>query len=143
MELKGKKNLQRILRELSAESGIPRKTLERWWYKQEKEKTDRMKKFLTNEELQEPEVTPENNTEIPAATPAAPDAPLPLCAHCGTKPVYVRHTGKPYGQNSKAYGLCGACDARKRRHGTPNKEKFICPKCTYAFLPEEAKRTRK
>ena len=44
---KGRKNLTKVLKNLSRESGIPYKTLERWWYE---EKSERKKESLKNEE---------------------------------------------------------------------------------------------
>ena len=78
---KTKKNISSILRKLSKESGIPFKTLERWYYE---------KNSLNNEGTIETTGTNENNTgnntnaiQFNQDGQAKTDkAPVPICKNC-------------------------------------------------------------
>jgi hypothetical protein len=118
----GSKGIIRILKELSSESGIPYKTLYRWWHEQES---------LKNENNPQ---TP-NNTEKTEPPPLA--APT-VCIRCNTNVVEKsRWTKKPYPPDSENYGLCAPCRKKK----TKIKKKVIsedqtglpmtCPNCKH------------
>jgi DNA-directed RNA polymerase subunit M/transcription elongation factor TFIIS len=124
-----KKNVSEILKRLSEESGIPFKTLERWWYQEES---------LKNEEGQQST----DNTSLPSSSPQnnGTHTNIPICKECGKNPVHLDcRTGRPYGQKSKYYGLCSTCRTGKQKMVARHKANggafitTVCPKCGYTF----------
>jgi len=120
--------ITKILKDLSKESGIPFKTLNRWYYE---------KDYLKNEVSDT--TAPNNNDNSPDTSPDSPD--IPLCHNCKKSPVELsKKTGKPAGPPSKYYGLCGMCRKRAKAMTdliecatTENGELVICPNCDHQF----------
>jgi hypothetical protein len=134
-----KKCLMKILAQLSEDSGIPQKTLYRWWNEEEKRK----EKNLKNETFDENDVSSENDCENKdeQSSQSSQDTELSVCKRCNKRPVKIdQKTGKPYGKSSKYFGLCSTC--RNKQHAISLLDKdvnedngilAICPKCNHAF----------
>lgn len=111
-----------VLRELSDESGIPFKTLKRWYY----DKTE--------------SIRPKNETDTTSSEPDAPPPPLPTCYRCGENKVFLTTRGKPLSTESKHYGLCNSCRCNQRmieqidRQATEYETGLmtVCPHCSKA-----------
>ena len=123
----GKKKITRILKQLSNESGIPYKTLYRWWSEE---------KSLRNEtNSQGAETTEETTKEKNQGDQTEPR----LCARCHKNPVFIHSTNKkPYGPNSKWHGLCASCKNRqwaieRADKGTTQDQGImvVCPNCNH------------
>jgi len=132
----GRKNITGVLKKLSKESGIPYNTLRRWYYDKEKEKEKHLNSII-NDTVQEVVENKEENDK----NPENPD--LPICIKCKENPVEIqKRTGKPVGQESMYYGLCGSCrkkakiitDAIALATEEENGEWVICPECRHHFL---------
>lgn len=134
-----KKNLWKILSELSEQSGIPRTTLYRWWRDLEKEKEITLK----NESIGESGVTNKDNKENEGEEePAEPaEAHRSLCIRCGENKVEINSRTKiPHSENSKYYGLCSPCRKKTTAIETLDKDATqkngilaVCPKCNHGF----------
>jgi hypothetical protein len=88
-------NITKVLKELSKESSIPYETLRRWYYE----------KYKSGNRVK-------NDTTSMQKT----DYSQIICINCGKKPVYLSSHGevkKPYGRESKYYGLCSSCRKEK------------------------------
>jgi hypothetical protein len=124
----GRKNLTKVLKELSAESGIPWKTLYRWW-----QDLEDLKNEINGEVVENKGNNGENSTSTPRE--------LPLCKECGKNKVYVdKRSGKPYGEGSKGYGLCNSCRDRRYKILAENADESaeervqcVCPECFHSF----------
>lgn len=136
-----KKGIMGILAQLSEESGIPQKTLWRWWNELENEKEKNLKNEINGENC----ATIENNKENePCEEPAEP-AERPVCKRCEMNKVEINsRTKQPHSKNSKYYGLCSPCrkeetairilDENSNQH---NGILAICPKCNHDFYINE------
>jgi len=124
----GRKNISKILKQLAEESGIPFKTLERWWYEQES---------LKNEG--NPQGS-ENNTETTTETTTS-TTERPICYACKKNKVELdQRTGKPHRFGTALYGLCWTCrnikaKVQKIDNNTEKDEGImaVCPKCSHVF----------
>ena len=131
---KGRRGITKILRELSSDSGIPFKTLERWYYQLEKEKT---LIFEGNDETIEINV---ENEQSPGGL-GGESEDLPLCDWCEKNKVFVDPSmKKPYSRNSKYYGLCKTCREKQLRISQIDKDATeeggfltICPSCNHRY----------
>ena len=108
-----------VLRDLSRESGIPFKTLKRWYY----EKQD--------------SISPKNETDKPPKNNDSPEnTPNSMCSMCNRNTVYLDR-GKPLSSASKYYGLCPTCRRNQQymevidRQATENESGLmtVCPHC--------------
>ena len=99
-----------LLRDLSEESGICLEVLEGWW-----------------------NGGPPEFSDVGVSPPD-------ICILCKERPVYIRSdTKRPYGAESRVFGLCGSCNARQRR--ILKKDALadeggvlcFCPKCFHGF----------
>jgi len=133
---KGRKNLTKVLRKLSKDSGIPFKTLKRWYYEKEKEGDENLN-GLKNEPTPEPTENKEEN-EINTVCTAKK-----ICVRCKKIPVEINaRTKKPLPETSKYYGLCQTCrrkakimnDAIALANEEESGEWVICPECQNHFL---------
>ena len=96
----GKKNISKILKDLSHESGIPWKTLYHWWNESEN---------LKNQNIEE---VVENDKENTVVTPSTP-AKRPICYICEKRVVDLnQRTGEPY-----KLAHCTAVEIRGKGHG--------------------------
>ncbi len=116
-----RKNLTEIFKKLSEESGIPQKTLSRWWYEKQKEKEEFEKNLLKIEQN-------EQGTRMTTEA-SEPDVvqivQIPLCNKCGKNPVHITQYGKPLTRKSADHDLCNSCRGRKKRATKP----CVCPTC--------------
>ena len=131
---KGKKNITKVLRKISKESGIPFNTLKRWYYDKEEDKLNRIRNGTVPElvdKADECEVSPILPTE------------RPMCTRCKNNPVeIVSSTKRPLPESSKYYGLCNQCrkrakiinDAIKLANEENNGNWITCPHCEESFL---------
>jgi len=113
------KSVNEAIKILSKESGIPEKTLWRWWSEQ---------KVLKNEEptknVEETGICDQNIVDHE-------DQPRPVCKTdgCGNL-VALTPRGKTYSIKSKHYGLCFTCKNR----AVKNQERRICECCGQTFF---------
>ncbi|MBW2637221.1 MAG: hypothetical protein JRC86_06830 [Deltaproteobacteria bacterium] len=105
-------NISKILKKLSKESGIPAKTLNRWYYD---------KSYLKNEAT----TTPEHSSEKDEATPVATQV-IRKCYYCQEN--NVERCSKSKTQKYSGHGLCTTC--RKKR---TQDEVAVCPYCDKIF----------
>jgi len=99
---KGRKNITRVLKKLSKESGIPYETLKRWYYEKEEDKKTRLNS-VKNDTVSEPAENSEKNENPTDITDL-------ICIMCKKNQVEIlTSTGKPVGRNSKYFGLCSEC----------------------------------
>ena len=131
---KGRKGIMVILKELSKQSGIPYKTLYRWWNEMEKDK----EKSLKNETNGEGAESVEEIDDKPSSISS-----IPICDHCNKNNVYLdNYSKKPLSENSIYYGLCGTCKSRKEKIRNPNRpnhkpiiqNQIVCPECNHMFF---------
>lgn len=136
---KGRKNLSKVLKKLSKESGVPYETLKRWYYEKEEEKEEKLNS-VKNDTVPEPTENKEENKKAP------PSPPRPTCIKCKIKLVELdARTGKPKNKNNKYYGLCPTCrhkakiinDAIILANEEGDGEWTICPECNHHFLIPE------
>ena len=114
-----------VLKKLSQESGIPQKTLYRWW------------KELENLKNETNDVTTENDDKNDKIE--QPAKPVKKCIRCYNSKVEINsRTKMPFGKDSVYYGLCTTC--RKEQKAINDLDKVankdngimtICPKCNY------------
>jgi|GEM_PF-6014887 len=100
---KGQTNISKTLKQLARESGIPFKTLERWYWQKNKN-------ALKNEGTQQ---DAENMDEKDNKTDH-PDH-RPICLRCNRNPVKLIR-GKPLSTKAKYFGLCNTCIERQNSH---------------------------
>jgi DNA-directed RNA polymerase subunit RPC12/RpoP len=124
----GSKGIMKILRELSKESGIPYKTLYRWWHEQESLKNENNPQSI--------KMNGKNKSESPVGTADPPT----ICLKCGENKVEVHtKTRKPASEASEYYGLCSPCRKRKtdiKKNIVSKIQKDIpvaCPKCSHKY----------
>lgn len=131
----GRKSLTKVFKRLSQESGVPFKTLKRWYYDKEKEGDEKLNSLKN-------EPTPEL-TENKDNTSCTSCIPLPICIKCKKNPVELDSTSrKPKTKQSKYYGLCGYCrqkakvidDAIALANEDGVGEWTSCPKCHHQYL---------
>jgi hypothetical protein len=130
---KGKATVRRILKTLARDSGIPLRTLQRW-YKEEEDK--KCAKIGADRPTKQKDLKNDKSEDAPAAPPE-------ICLRCKKYPVYRRKAyGKlqPLGPDSKYYGLCSNCRDEQYRATKNNKsieEEFgrqvVCPECHHVF----------
>ena len=133
---KGRKNITKVLKKLSQESGIPFKTLERWYYEKEKSK-EKLLSSLKNEGITEQTENKEDNEN------STPCTLRPICIKCKKNPVELDNkSGKSKSPKNKYYGLCQNCrkkakvinDAIALANKEDDGEWIICPECNHHFL---------
>ncbi len=119
----GKRNIARVLKELSKDSGVPFTTLKRWWYEEEKTKNGTLDRISTKS------TTKAQNSPTPSSL--EPETERPICELCKKKPVErkKRTSGTWY-----YYKRCIKC----RRIIQPAYEKkadvkILCPYCGQNF----------
>ena len=113
------KSVNEAIKILSKESGIPEKTLWRWWSEQ---------KVLKNEEHAEQA----KKTESYGLEDVGDDeGNWPVCKTngCGNL-VALTKRGRPYTIKSKYHGLCGTC----RDRVVKGQERRICECCGQTFF---------
>ena len=132
---KKRKNITKVLKELSVESGIPLKTLNRWFY----EKENHPKNGATQPTI---ENNTENNTNEVPAVPVV----RKKCSACKKNNAELDSTtGEVYGQ-----GLCTTCRKKKTAIVDNIKElvemadavvddMIVCPHCNKAFYIKKEK----
>lgn len=129
-----KRNVTKVIREISRESGIPYKTLERWYY------TGKMENSLKNEGTSQDAETTEDKSE---------SAPVrPVCRNCGQRKVEVSsRTERPLPETSKYFGFCSLCRKELKNRmdeittATADEEGHltVCPKCNHEFFTPQEK----
>jgi len=129
---RGRHNVTAVLKTLHEGSGIPLKTLKRWYYEKEK--------CLKNEPH---ETTIENDSKIIQIDfdCGAQESSVPCCKRCHIHPIVLHTiTKKPYSSKSKYFGLCNNCrkeiDKTEKLKLDANKENgdlIACPKCNHTF----------
>lgn len=115
-----RKNLSKVFKVLSSQSGIPQKTLSRWWYEKQKEKEQFEEQLLKIEQGGQ-EIEEIKKTE-------KKPSPLPLCNVCKSNNVGVdKRMGRPLGPRAKHYGLCNTCKDRRVR--AAKESQCVCGHC--------------
>ena len=121
-----KVSVSKILRQLSDESGIPLRTLQRWWFEM-KMKEENSAKNGANDEC-----TENNNKNEDEKTDGAQTEKKWICRACGKSDVSpaLNGSGKPYGPKSRFYNVCLPCK-RKAQHTIKDGEgmETVCPEC--------------
>lgn len=143
--LKHKISARKACKQLSGESGISLRTLQRWWEEITKEKLkklaeqDEIEKCANNGADQEPiENNTENNDgyERLAAMSQHEEEKMIKCLSCGKEvpesELPLNGSGKAYGPKSKYHRLCAACEKRVQRSVSVGQEdgyRVVCPHC--------------
>ena len=119
----GKRNLHKVLRELSKDSDVPFATLKRWWYEEERTKNDTLNKVSIKSTTKA--------QKSPKPSGLKPETERPVCELCKKKPVErkKRKSGTWY-----HYNRCVKC--RKITQPAYEKKaniKVLCPHCGQNF----------
>ena len=126
----GRKSINKVLRGLAQESGIPLTTLRRWW--KEQENTINGTDNITDENKEQ--------NEVESIAPSPTEKSHPICTNCNKNPVALTRHGKPYSRNAADYGLCNTCRCRKDTIIKKDKEAMennrapaVCPRCGHQY----------
>jgi hypothetical protein len=87
---KGKKNISKVLRQLSEESGIPLGTLKMWWYEQEKKKLEN-------------QPNTESQTKSKPSDNKLTTSDHPICTVCGERKVQRERRNGKWHYRDKCY----------------------------------------
>lgn len=141
-------SVNKAIDQLSKDSGIPARTLRRWWHEAQVKKEEsvaEIEKIIASnkkssakngQDGEGAETTLNNNTKESGPSSKTKHKEVFKCVGCGRQEPEVKPAdngnGQPYGRKSKFFNICGSCKkASYKAAVVPDSGcRFVCPHCS-------------